>query len=97
MVCHETCRDEKGMVLSEEAEKLVRHAVKRSDRSKVFIGPKSQVKPKNTIDQDYDQQKEHAYVFILSVGLVKDIQWSDTEQFSTIFAKNLDPQLYNFN
>ena len=41
MVCHETYRDEKGEWLyPEEVEKTSStQAVKRSDRSKVFIGP----------------------------------------------------------
>jgi leucyl-tRNA synthetase len=85
MVCHESYRDEKGNWLyPQEIEKIdSKTALKKSDKSKVTIGPPESMSKskKNTIDPENMIEKYGADAvrwFILSDSPPeKDIQWSD--------------------
>ena len=102
MVCHETYRDEKGEWLyPEEVEKTSStQAVKRSDRSKVFIGPQESMSKskKNTIDPETMIRQYGADAvrwFILSDSPPeKDIQWSDT---GVVSANKFLQKIWNLN
>ena len=86
MVCHESYKDEKGNWLyPDEIEKIdSKTALKKSDKSKVIIGPPESMSKskKNTIDPETMIEKYGADAvrwFILSDSPPeKDIQWSDT-------------------
>ena len=86
MVCHESYKDEKGNWLyPDEIEKIdSKTALKKSDKSKVIIGPPESMSKskKNTIDPETMIKKYGADAvrwFILSDSPPeKDIQWSDT-------------------
>ena len=84
MVCHESYKDEKGNWLyPEEVEKINNNKfVKKSDKSKVFVGPPESMSKskKNTIDPETMIKQYGADAvrwFILSDSPPdKDIQWS---------------------
>ena len=86
MVCHESYRDEKGNWLyPDEIEKIdSKTALKKTDKSKVIIGPPESMSKskKNTVDPETMIEKYGADAvrwFILSDSPPeKDIQWSDT-------------------
>ena len=86
MVCHESYRDEKGNWLyPNEIEKIDdNNIVKKSDRSKVLVGPPESMSKskKNTIDPETMINQYGADAvrwFILSDSPPeKDVQWSDT-------------------
>ena len=86
MVCHETYKDEEGKWLRpEEIEKInSKEAIKKSDNTKVFVGPsESMSKSKNnTIDPEKMIERYGADSirwFILSDSPPeKDVQWSDS-------------------
>ena len=86
MVCHESYRDEDGNWLyPHEVEKVdANTTLKKSDRSKVLVGPPESMSKskKNTIDPEIMIEKYGADAvrwFILSDSPPeKDIQWSDT-------------------
>ncbi len=85
MVCHESYKDEKGNWLyPEEIEKIDNeNAIKKSDKSKIIIGPAESMSKskKNTIDPEIMIKQYGADAvrwFILSDSPPeKDIQWSD--------------------
>ena len=86
MVCHESYKDEKGNWLyPEEVEKINNNQfVKKSDKSKVFVGPPESMSKskKNTIDPEIMINQfgaDSVRWFILSDSPPeKDIQWSST-------------------
>ena len=86
MVCHESYKDEQGNWLyPDEIEKIdTKTAIKKTDKSKVIIGPPESMSKskKNTIDPENMIEKYGADAvrwFILSDSPPdKDIQWSDT-------------------
>jgi leucyl-tRNA synthetase len=86
MVCHESYKDEKGNWLyPDEIEKTdSKTAYKKTDKSKVIIGPPESMSKskKNTVDPETMIEKYGADAvrwFILSDSPPeKDIQWSDT-------------------
>ena len=86
MVCHESYKDEKGNWLyPDEIEKIdSKTALKKTDKSKVIIGPPESMSKskKNTVDPETMIEKYGADAvrwFILSDSPPeKDIQWSDT-------------------
>ena len=86
MVCHESYKDEKGNWLyPDEIEKInSKSAIKKTDKSKVIIGPPESMSKskKNTVDPETMIEKYGADAvrwFILSDSPPeKDIQWSDT-------------------
>ena len=86
MVCHESYKDNNGNWLyPDEVEKVdEKTAIKKSDKSKVIIGPAESMSKskKNTIDPETIIEKYGADAvrwFILSDSPPeKDIQWSDT-------------------
>ena len=86
MVCHESYKDEKGNWLyPDEIEKIdSKTALKKTDKSKVIIGPPESMSKskKNTVDPETMIEKYGADAvrwFILSDSPPeKDIQWSDS-------------------
>ena len=86
MVCHETYQDTDGNFLyPDEIEKVdTKKILKKSDKSKVFVGPSESMSKskKNTVDPEamIDQYGADAVRwFILSDSPPdRDIQWSDT-------------------
>ena len=86
MVCHETYKDEKGNWLyPEEVEKIANsNCIKRSDKSKVVIGPPESMSKskKNTIDPETminQYGADSVRWFILSDSPPeKDVQWAST-------------------
>ena len=86
MVCHESYKDEKGNWLYPDEIKKIdsKTALKKTDKSKVIIGPPESMSKskKNTVDPETMIEKYGADAvrwFILSDSPPeKDIQWSDT-------------------
>ena len=86
MVCHESYRDQNGNWLyPEEVEKIApTNVVKKSDKSKVLVGPSESMSKskKNTVDPETMINQYGADAvrwFILSDSPPdKDVQWSDT-------------------
>jgi len=85
MVCHETYKDSNGNFLyPDEIEKINKDVLKKTDKSKVLVGPSESMSKskKNTVDPEamIDQYGADAVRwFILSDSPPeKDVQWSDT-------------------
>ena len=85
MVCHESYKDEKGNWLyPEEVEKINNQFVKKTDKSKVLVGPPESMSKskKNTIDPETminQYGADSVRWFILSDSPPeKDIQWAST-------------------
>ncbi len=102
MVCHETYADTKGKWLyPDEVEKIsLKKAVKKSDKSQVFIGPSESMSKskKNTIDPETMIEQYGADAvrwFILSDSPPeKDIQWSDN---GVISSNKFLQKIWNLN
>ena len=101
MVCHETYKDKNGQWLYPyEIEKINQNnAIKKSDKTKVVVGPAESMSKskKNTIDPEIMIEQygaDSVRWFILSDSPPeKDIQWSEVR----VFLKNLkdyDEQIF---
>ena len=102
MVCHETYKDNQGNWLyPDEVEKIdFKSAIKKSDKSKVVVGPQESMSKskKNTIDPETMIRQYGADAvrwFILSDSPPeKDIQWSDT---GVVSANKFLQKIWNLN
>ena len=102
MVCHETYKDNQGNWLyPDEIQKIdAKNAIKKSDKSKVTIGPQESMSKskKNTVDPETMIKRFGADAvrwFILSDSPPeKDIQWSDT---GVVSANKFLQKIWNLN